>query len=150
MGRKNLGHAGLPEGEPTKQEAQQCEQVLKDFKFRTNEGSGMGSSVRFIKKLCPGANVDDGTPIHGAEAANADRQAQQIANLAQKYYEETADYDAGTLCRHCGTGLRQQRPGGGRHDRRHRTDWDTYIFRETVTSFADFFFYSHFFSPIAL
>ena len=44
----------------------------------------MGSSVRFIKKLCPGANVDDGTPIHGAEAANADRQAREIANLAKK------------------------------------------------------------------
>ena len=52
--------------------------------FCTNEGSGMGSSVRFIKKLCPGANVDDGTPIHGAEAANADRQAREIADLAQE------------------------------------------------------------------
>ena len=51
--------------------------------FCTNEGSGMGSSVRFIKKLCPGANVDDGTPIHGAEAANADRQAQAIAAMAK-------------------------------------------------------------------
>ena len=48
--------------------------------FCTNEGSGMGSSVRFIKKLCPGANVEDGTPIHGAEAANADREAREIAN----------------------------------------------------------------------
>ena len=46
--------------------------------------SGMGSSVRFIKKLCPGANVDDGMPIHGAEAQNTDRQAQHIANLAQE------------------------------------------------------------------
>ena len=52
--------------------------------FCTNEGSGMGSSVRFIRKLCPGANVDDGTPIHGAEAANADRQAREIADLAQE------------------------------------------------------------------
>jgi hypothetical protein len=43
----------------------------------------MGSSVRFIKKLCPGANVDDGTPIHGAEAQNADRQAQAIAAMAK-------------------------------------------------------------------
>ena len=39
----NLGHAGLPEGEPTKAEAQQCEQVLKDFKFRTNEAYGAES-----------------------------------------------------------------------------------------------------------
>ena len=44
----------------------------------------MGSSVRFIKKLCPGANVDDGMPIHGAEAQDTDRQAQHIANLAQE------------------------------------------------------------------
>ena len=51
--------------------------------FCTNEGSGMGSSVRFIKKLCPTANVEDGTPIHGAEAANADREAREIADLAK-------------------------------------------------------------------
>ncbi len=50
--------------------------------FCTNEGSGMGSSVRFIKKLCPTAIVEDGIPIHGAEAANADREAQQIADNA--------------------------------------------------------------------
>lgn len=50
--------------------------------FCTNEGSGMGSSVRFIKKLCPGANVEDGTPIHGAEAANADSEAREIVDMA--------------------------------------------------------------------
>ncbi len=43
----------------------------------------MGSSVRFIKKLCPGATVEDGTPIHGAEAANADSEAREIAELAK-------------------------------------------------------------------
>jgi hypothetical protein len=43
----------------------------------------MGSSVRFIKKLCPGANVEDGTPIHGAEAANADSEAREIADMAK-------------------------------------------------------------------
>ena len=46
----------------------------------------MGSSVRFIKKLCPGANVEDGTPIHGAEAANADSEAKEIAELAKQYH----------------------------------------------------------------
>ena len=51
--------------------------------FCTNEGSGMGSSVRFIKKLCPGANVLDGIAIHGAEAANADREAKEIAESAK-------------------------------------------------------------------
>ena len=51
--------------------------------FCTNEGSGMGSSVRFIKKLCPGATVEDGISIHGAEAANADSEAREIANLVK-------------------------------------------------------------------
>lgn len=51
--------------------------------FCTNEGSGMGSSERFIKKLCPTANVLNGTPIHGAEAANADREARIIAGMAE-------------------------------------------------------------------
>ncbi len=51
--------------------------------FCTNEGSGMGSSVRFIKKLCPGAIVEDGTPIHGAEAAGADREVREIARLVE-------------------------------------------------------------------
>ena len=51
--------------------------------FCTNEGSGMGSSVRFIKKLCPDAVVTEGTPIHGAEAANADREARAIVELAK-------------------------------------------------------------------
>jgi len=39
----NLGHAGLPDSEPTKQEAQLCEQVMKDFGFRTNEAYGAES-----------------------------------------------------------------------------------------------------------
>lgn len=50
--------------------------------FCTNEGSGLGSSVRFIRQLCPTATVTEGTSIHGAEAANADSEAQHIANLA--------------------------------------------------------------------
>ena len=50
--------------------------------FCTNEGSGMGSSERFIKKLCPGATVLSGTPIHGAEAQTADKEAQAIARMA--------------------------------------------------------------------
>ena len=35
----------------------------------TNEGSGMGSSEREIKKLCPGANLKQGLPITGGSAA---------------------------------------------------------------------------------
>ncbi len=37
----------------------------------TNEGSGMGSSERDIKKACPGAVVKNGLPVTGSQAANA-------------------------------------------------------------------------------
>ena len=37
----------------------------------TNEGSGMGSSEREIKKTCPGATVKKGLPITGSAAANS-------------------------------------------------------------------------------
>lgn len=33
--------------------------------FCTHEGSGMGSSINDIKKLCPGATVEKGLAIHG-------------------------------------------------------------------------------------
>ena len=49
--------------------------------FCTNEGSGMGSSERFIKKLCPTTTVLTGTPIHGAEAKQADAEARRIASM---------------------------------------------------------------------
>ena len=39
--------------------------------FCTNEGSGMGSSEKDIRKLCQGATVLAGLSIHGAEAAQA-------------------------------------------------------------------------------
>ena len=37
----------------------------------TNEGSGMGSSEREIKKTCPGAAVKKGLPITGSTAAGS-------------------------------------------------------------------------------
>ena len=37
----------------------------------TNEGSGMGSSERDIKKTCPGADVRKGLAITGSQAANS-------------------------------------------------------------------------------
>ena len=37
----------------------------------TNEGSGMGSSEREIKKTCPGATVKKGLPITGSAAASS-------------------------------------------------------------------------------
>lgn len=39
----NQGHAWLPDGEPTKSEAMEVEQVFVDFKFRTNESYGAES-----------------------------------------------------------------------------------------------------------
>lgn len=38
--------------------------------FCTNEGSGLGSSVRDLQKVCPGAKVESGLSVHGAEAAD--------------------------------------------------------------------------------
>lgn len=44
----------------------------KIFPICTNEGSGMGSSERDIRRLAPGAEVGKGLSIHGSEAANAE------------------------------------------------------------------------------
>lgn len=52
--------------------------------FCTNEGSGMGSSERAIRQLCPTADIKKGTSIHGAEASRADREASAIASLAAR------------------------------------------------------------------
>ena len=38
----------------------------------TNEGIGMGSSERDIKRACPDANVKSGLPITGSNAANSE------------------------------------------------------------------------------
>jgi flavodoxin len=39
--------------------------------FCTHEGSGLGRSVKDIKKLCPGANVLDGLAIRGSSVHKA-------------------------------------------------------------------------------
>lgn len=39
--------------------------------FCTHEGSGMGRSESDIRRLCPGAKVEKGLAIHGAEAAKS-------------------------------------------------------------------------------
>ena len=43
----------------------------------TNEGSGMGSSERDIKKTCPGADVKKGLSVTGSQAANAKASVQK-------------------------------------------------------------------------
>jgi len=39
----NLGHASLPDDEPTKAEAVECEQVFKDYRFQTRDAYGAES-----------------------------------------------------------------------------------------------------------
>ena len=36
------------------------------YPFCTHEGSGMGKSEADIQRLCPGAKIAKGLPIHGA------------------------------------------------------------------------------------
>lgn len=43
----------------------------KIIPFCTNEGSGMGSSERDLKKICTGASVEKGLAIRGCEAAKS-------------------------------------------------------------------------------
>ena len=49
--------------------------------YCTNEGSGMGSSERDIKKLCPSANVSAGLAIIGGSVQRADK---DVANWLKK------------------------------------------------------------------
>ena len=41
------------------------------YPFCTHEGSGMGRSEQDIKRLCPGAVLKKGLPIHGADTAQS-------------------------------------------------------------------------------
>lgn len=47
--------------------------------FCTNEGSGMGSSVSWIRQAAPCATVTDGLSIHGAEAGASEGRIAQWA-----------------------------------------------------------------------
>ena len=53
-----------------------CYTFLESYDFT-------GKTIIPFCKLCPGATVEDGTPIHGAEAANADSEAREIADMAK-------------------------------------------------------------------
>lgn len=50
--------------------------------FCTNEGSGLGSSVDDLRRICPHSKVLEGTPIHGAEAATVTDEIDRIVELA--------------------------------------------------------------------
>ena len=47
--------------------------------FCTNEGSGMGSSERDLKKICTGATVERGLSIRGCEAAKSEKKVSDWA-----------------------------------------------------------------------
>ncbi len=48
--------------------------------FCTHEGSGMGSGVSDIKKLCPSAKVDKGLAIHGGSVQGARKDIEKWIN----------------------------------------------------------------------
>ncbi|MBO5144611.1 MAG: flavodoxin [Lachnospiraceae bacterium] len=45
--------------------------------FCTHEGSGMGSSVRDIQKLCPSANVEKGLAVRGGNVSQSKQEIKQ-------------------------------------------------------------------------
>ncbi|MGM9682818.1 MAG: flavodoxin [Eubacteriales bacterium] len=45
--------------------------------FCTHEGSGLGSSIRDIKKLCPAATVKKGLAIHGGSVSRAKKEIEK-------------------------------------------------------------------------
>lgn len=42
------------------------------FPLMTHEGSGLGSSVKDLKKFCKGANIKTGLAVHGADALKSE------------------------------------------------------------------------------
>ena len=52
--------------------------------FCTNEGSGMGSSKRDLKRICVGAEIAKGLSIHGAEAAQSEKQVAEFCTKLLK------------------------------------------------------------------
>lgn len=44
----------------------------KIIPFATHEGSGLGGSVNYLKKICPNAEILNGIAIHGADAKNSE------------------------------------------------------------------------------
>ena len=53
--------------------------------FCTHEGSDMGNSERDLKKLCPGARIRTGLPVHGSSVSGAG------ANIRQWLQENQAE-----------------------------------------------------------
>ncbi len=49
----------------------------KIFPFCTHEGSGLGGSVNYIKKICPKAVISDGLAIYGSQAGQSAAQVER-------------------------------------------------------------------------
>lgn len=49
--------------------------------FCTHEGSGLGNSISDIKKLCPGATVEEGLAIQGCRVEQAQEKIKKWLNL---------------------------------------------------------------------
>ena len=54
----------------------------KIIPFATHEGSGLGGSINYIKKICPAAEVLQGLAIHGADSKNSE---DVVKNWAKKF-----------------------------------------------------------------
>ena len=54
----------------------------KIIPFATHEGSGLGGSVNWLKKICPQAEVLNGLAIHGADAKNSES---EVVDWAKKF-----------------------------------------------------------------
>ncbi len=54
----------------------------KIIPFATHEGSGLGGSISYLKKICPNAEILNGVAIHGANAKNSET---EVSNWAKKF-----------------------------------------------------------------
>ena len=54
----------------------------KIIPFATHEGSGLGGSVNWLKKICPQSEILQGLAIHGAEAKNSET---EVSAWAKKF-----------------------------------------------------------------
>ena len=51
----------------------------KVFPLMTHEGSGLGNSVRDLRKICVGAEIKTGLAVHGADAAKSEKAIEKWA-----------------------------------------------------------------------
>ena len=51
----------------------------KVFPLMTHEGSGLGNSVRDLRKICVGAEIETGLAVHGADAAKSEKAIEKWA-----------------------------------------------------------------------